>query len=124
MSIFLKGQSGVAFIDLLLMVTIMAVLASVVVPSVIPFITSNEQRQGIPSELDAVQTAVRALMVDKGLSAVSPVTTPTNDMASFPESANALHPRYLRKATTGSYYTCTSDGRVSQVITGYLQSLR
>ena len=112
------GQRGFTLIEMLVVIAVMGVLAAVVVPNVIGFIGGG-QTQGAATELDIVQTAIDSMMVDKGLTAVTAVTTATSAMASFPDGTNPIYPNYLRKDTTKGTYTCTADGKVTRVTTGY-----
>jgi hypothetical protein len=71
------------------------------------------------AELANVQSAVVAMMVANGLSALpNPVTVATNDMTAFPDPDYSLYPDYLLESTTIGTYTCDADGTVTQVTAG------
>ena len=114
----LMGQRGFTLIEMLVVIAVMGVLAAVVVPNVTTFIGGG-QTQGAATEWDIVQTAMDSMMVDKGLTSVTAVATATSAMASFPDATNHLYPNYLRKDPTKGTYTCTADGKVTRVTTGY-----
>lgn len=114
----LKDNRGFTLVELLIVVAILGVLAAVVLTNVTGLVGSG-QTEAARAELNQVQTAMDVMMVKKKLTSVTAVTTATSNMASFPDSTNALYPDYLRTATTKGTYTCTSSGQVTQVTTGY-----
>ncbi len=86
-------------------------------PTVANFISSSHDDAAV-AELSNVQTAVDAMMADRGLEAVTAVTTATSDMTGFPSATNKLSD-YLRASTTNGTYTVTVGGAVTQATTGY-----
>ena len=118
---FHRGQRGFTLIEVLVVVAILGVLAAVVIPNVGRFFGKG-QEEAAQTELHDVQTGMIALMADKNLSAVTPVTSATNDMDGFPSATNSLTPYLIGLATgnlTKGTYTCTTDGTVTQVSTGF-----
>jgi type IV pilus assembly protein PilA len=82
-----RGEKGFTLIELLIVVAILGVLAAVVIPNVGRFIGRGEQ-EAKDTELSNMQSAVVAMMVDNGLSALpTPVTLSTNDMNLFPDTS-------------------------------------
>ncbi|MDP2917455.1 MAG: hypothetical protein Q8O16_05950, partial [Dehalococcoidia bacterium] len=64
-------------------------------------------------ERKIVSTSVHAMLIAEGLSGVTPVTTPTNDMTSFPSKQHPLYPNYLDSQKTQFKYTVDSKGSVT-----------
>ena len=96
---------------------ILVILAAIAVPAAYILIASSHE-DAAAAELSDLQTTMDAMMADKGLESVSVVTTATDDMTTFPSATNPLS-EYLRRSTTSGTYTCTSDGAVNQVTTGF-----
>jgi len=112
------SSAGFTLVEVLIVVAILAVLAGIIVPSMTGLVSHSETKAAL-AELSTVQAAMNAMMAKEGLSSVTAVTTPTNDMSSFPDATHPLYPNYLQTSTTKGTYTCTSSGVVTQVSTGY-----
>ena len=112
-----RGKGGFTLVELLVACAILAILAAIAVPSVAGLIASGHE-DGAAAELSDVQTAMDAMMASGGLESVTVVTTATDDMTSFPSATNPLSD-YLRQSTTKGTYTCSSNGALTQVTTGY-----
>ena len=80
-----RGERGFTLIELLIVVAILGVLAAVVIPNVQRFIGAGEE-EAAETELSTIQTAVVAMMVDNQVSELAEVTTPNNDMSTFPDT--------------------------------------
>ncbi len=109
-----KGEKGFTLVELLVVFTLLAVLAAIVVPSVVNLVDYGET-QARAAEEAIIQTAVDCMMAvdDLGPGDCPAVSSWTNDMSAFPDSAHALYPKYLRDATTRYYYEVTDNGTVS-----------
>jgi len=109
-----KGEKGFTLVELLVVFTLLAVLAAIMIPNVASFLNYGHT-QAEDTELSIVQTAMDAMMAVADLSLVNEVTVATNNMAAFPGGGHVLYPDYLRFATTHCTYTCTTGGDVAQV---------
>jgi prepilin-type N-terminal cleavage/methylation domain-containing protein len=112
-----RDNGAFTLVELLVACAILAILAGVAVPTVAVLISSSHE-DAAAAELSDVQSAIGSMMAERGLESVAAVTTPTNDMTSFPSVTNPLS-GYLRQSDTSGTYTCTSDGAVTQVTTGF-----
>ena len=126
---FRYGEKGFTLIELLVVVAILGVLAAVAVPNVGKFMGKGKV-EAAATELHNVETAMMAMMADKGCTEVVAVGITTNDMSGFPpvgtvdtasEGSVPLYggigERYLNTATTAYSYTCETDGTVTQTDT-------
>lgn len=117
---FRYGEKGFTLIELLVVVAILGVLAAVAIPNVGKFMGKGKT-EAQATELHNVETAMMAMMADKGITSITAVTTATNNMAAFPDATNALYgavgSRYLNTAETAYWYTCTTDGTITQSTT-------
>ena len=118
LKLFRYGEKGFTLIELLVVVAVLGVLAAVAVPNVGKFMGKGET-EAAAAERHNVETAMMAMMADKGIAVVAAVLVATNDMATFPSAANPLYglvgERYLNKQLVGWTYTCETDGTVTQV---------
>ncbi len=112
-----RGKGGFTLVELLVASAILAVLAAIAVPTTVILIKSSHEDAGA-AELSDVQTAMDSMMAVRGLELVNAVTGATRDMSIFPSATNPLSD-YLRQSATSGTYTCTSDGAVTQVTTGF-----
>jgi type IV pilus assembly protein PilA len=114
-----RGEKGFTLVELLIVFTLLAVLAAIMIPNVSGFVAYGHT-QSAAAELSVVQTAMDAMMAKENVSSVNATATATNAMTSFPTgSLTPLYPGYLRFTTTKGTYTCTTTGLVSQNSTGY-----
>ncbi len=102
---------------MLIVVAVIAVLAGIIIPNMRGLIGTGKP-EAAKAELAAVQTAMDNMLESTGLTQVTAVTTPTNDMSQFPKE-HPLFRDFLATQTTTGKYTCTSSGVVTQVTTGY-----
>jgi len=64
-------------------------------------------------ERNIVSTSIQSMRVLEGISEVTPVTVPTNDMARFPSPEHPLYPEYLDKRKSQFKYIVDSSGIVT-----------
>jgi type IV pilus assembly protein PilA len=115
-----RGEKGFTLVELLIVFTLLAVLAAIMIPNVAGLVGYGHT-QAAAAELSVMQSAMDAMMAKANLSSVN-VTTATNDMATFPEQVGAdnfLYPNYLRTQYTKGTYSCNATGFVAQATTGY-----
>jgi len=115
-----KKEKGFTLVELLIVFTLLAVLAAIMIPNVAGLIGYGHT-QSAAAELSVIQTAMDSMMAKSNLSSVN-ATTATSDMSVFPLDAGAgnyLYPNYLRTATAKGTYSCGTTGNVTQVTTGY-----
>jgi type IV pilus assembly protein PilA len=112
-----KGEKGFTLVELLIVFTLLAVLAAIMIPNVSGFVAYGHT-QSAAAELSVLQTAMDAMMAKDNISSVNATTTATKDMSTFPNGA-PLYPGYLRFSTTKGTYTNTITSLVSQNTTGY-----
>ena len=108
---------GFTRVELLIVIATIVVLAAIIVPNITGLVGSGKP-EAAKAELTAVQNAMDTMMSRLGLSAVTAVSTATNDMSIFP-TGNPLYPNYLQSAKTTGKYTCTTSGLITQATTGY-----
>jgi len=114
-----RGEKGFTLVELLIVFTLLAVLAAIMIPNVSGFVQYG-QTQSAAAEKSVIQTAMDAKMAKENITSVNATATATNDMSIFPTGDTyPLYPNYLRFATSKGTYTNTSTGLVSQNTTGY-----
>jgi prepilin-type N-terminal cleavage/methylation domain-containing protein len=115
-----RGEKGFTLVELLIVFTLLAVLAAIMIPNVSGFVAYGHT-QSAAAELSVIQTAMDSMMAKANLSSVND-TTETNNMAVFPHlvgADNYLYPNYLRTQHTTGNYTCSTTGLITQVTNGY-----
>ncbi len=114
-----RMEKGFTLVELLIVFTLLAVLAAIMIPNVAGFVQYGHT-QSAAAEISVVQTAMDAMMAKENISSVNATTAATNDMSDFPSDASTpLYPSYLRFANTKGTYTNSTTGLVSQNTTGY-----
>lgn len=115
-----KGERGFTLVELLIVFTLLAVLAAIMVPNIAGFIGYGHT-QAAATELTIVQTAMDSMMAKESQATVTAVLqgAATSDMSAFPDNTHPLYPSYLRSQTTKGTYYCNTSGNVSQATTGY-----
>jgi prepilin-type N-terminal cleavage/methylation domain-containing protein len=115
-----KGEKGFTLVELLIVFTLLAVLAAIMIPNVSGFVAYGHT-QSAAAELSIVQTAMDAMMAKTDVGSVNATATNTGAMNDFPDDClTPLYPGYLRFPTTKGTYTCDGTGLVSQNTTGYV----
>jgi prepilin-type N-terminal cleavage/methylation domain-containing protein len=113
-----RGEKGFTLVELLIVFTLLAVLAAIMIPNVSGFVAYGHT-QSAAAELSVVQTAMDAMMAKTDVTSVN-VTAATNNMAAFPMAPSTpLYPGYLRFANTKGTYSTDNVGLVAQATTGY-----
>lgn len=113
-----RGEKGFTLVELLIVFTLLAVLAAIMIPNVAGLVGYGHT-QSAAAELSVVQSAMDAMMAKENISTVN-VTSATSDMADFPDDATVtLYPDYLRFQNTKGTYSCNATGFVVQASTGY-----
>ena len=112
-----NGQKGFTLIEMIVVVGIIAVLAAVIVPNMGKFIGQGEAG-AMSAENDAVQTAMKAMMANKTIIAVTALATPatsSQDWTALPGGTGAdTLDGYLQAATTVYFYCWDGSGNLSQ----------
>ena len=114
-----KGQRGFTLIEMIVVVGIIAVLAAVIVPNMGKFIGQGES--GAKSaEIDAVQTAMHAMMADKAINAVdewdkTAPSSATQTWDALPTGTDtAFLEDYLQSKTTKFFYCYDNEGGITE----------
>ncbi|MEK7354170.1 MAG: type II secretion system protein [Chloroflexota bacterium] len=126
-----RGEKGFTLIELLIVVAILGVLAAIVIPNVGRFI-GRGKTEAAATELSSIQSAVQAMMTDRGLSSLTggdmAVTgNSSKEMAKFPSDTYPLYGanisgtivNYVASTNTTGNYTVNAQGTVTQTATGY-----
>ena len=116
----MKSQYGLTLTELLIALGILALMAGVIIP-IVSHLKTGTETTGAEAELNEIQAAVDSMMADLMINTLpDPVGSATNNMGAFPDDNYVLHGNttlsvhYTRKETTTYYYTCSSDGQVTQ----------
>ena len=112
-----KGEKGFTLVELLIVFTLLAVLAAIMIPNVAGFVQYGHT-QAAAAELSVIQTAMDSMMAVSNNTSVTQ-TNGISDMSAFPASSPHLYPGYLRFKNAKGTYDCDSTGLVTQNSTGY-----
>ena len=112
-----KRQKGFTLIEVLLVITILGVLAAIAVPNLISFLDTGKT-EAMETERDSVQAAMIALMMDNGITSVTPRAVPVGNLAEWPiwvgkQAGDNDLGYFLMDADVEYEYTWNSEGVVS-----------
>ena len=111
------GQKGFTLIEILLVITILGVLAAIAVPNLISFLDTGKT-EAMETERDSVQAAMIAVMMDNGITSVTPRAAPLGDLTGWPiwagkQAGDNDFGYFLMDADVEYEYTWNSEGVVS-----------
>ena len=113
-----RGEKGLTLVELLIVFTLLAVLAAIMIPNVSGLVGYGHD-QAAAAELSVVQTAMDSMMAKTNVTTVN-TTSARNDMADFPAGCvTPLYPGYLRFNQTKGTYSSDITGLVTRATTGY-----
>ena len=84
-----KGEKGFTLVELLIVFTLLAVLAAIMIPNVSGFVAYGHT-QAAAAELSVVQTAMDSMMAVTNNTTWLPPSITYSDMSTFPDAAALL----------------------------------
>lgn len=111
-----KDQKGFTLVELLVVVAIIVALAAIIIPNVVAFASKGETG-AMNGEKSSVQTAMDAMMADKGVTSVTANTTGSAAVADFgavpTEAGVGGLAQYIRKNPTKYFYCWDTKGIIT-----------
>ena len=111
-----KGEKGFTLVELLIVFTLLAVLAAIMIPNVAGFVQFGHS-QANKAETSVIQTAMDAMMAKENITSVTAANGVTDWSTSPVEKA--LYPDYLRFKDSQSSYDYNTTGLVSYNTTSW-----
>jgi prepilin-type N-terminal cleavage/methylation domain-containing protein len=111
-----KGEKGFTLVELLIVFTLLAVLAAIMIPNVAGFVQYGHT-QAANAETSIIQTAMDAMMAKENITSVTAATN-QGDWSAVPVE-HSLYPDYLRFKNSKGTYDISTTGLVTSNTTGY-----
>jgi general secretion pathway protein G len=111
-----KGEKGFTLVELLIVFTLLAVLAAIMIPNVAGFVQYGHT-QAAKAELSIIQTAMDSMMAKENITSIT-AAGGIRDWSTKP-TEHALYPDYLRFSSSNSTYDYNGTGLVSTNTTGF-----
>jgi prepilin-type N-terminal cleavage/methylation domain-containing protein len=111
-----RGEKGFTLVELLIVFTLLAVLAAIMIPNVAGFVQYGHT-QAAKAELSVIQTAMDAMMAKENITSVTGDNA-VSDWSAHP-TEHALYPDFLRFASSNCTYDYDNTGLVSTNATGF-----
>ena len=112
-----RNQKGFTLIELLVVIGILSALAAVAIPAYFRFFGQGEEESNM-AELSYIQSAMDAMLAERGLTLVDAEGSSTSDFSALPTGTNPLvvplYPQFLRNNPTKCEYTWDDSGKLAQ----------
>ena len=106
-----RGERGFTLVELLIVFTLLAVLAAIMIPNVSGFVQYGHT-SALAAEKSVIQTAMDAMMAKENIDVVTQADN-VIDWSSTPTEHN-LYPDYIRFQNSKAHYDVDATGLISQ----------